>query len=96
MSRRRLERLFQQHLGMQPRIFYRQLRIERAHALFENSAIPVIDAAIASGFVSQSHFAKVHKAFTGCTPQETRAGRRQDGGPVGSWRERSIGMSAFA
>ncbi|APG95505.1 GlxA family transcriptional regulator [Sinorhizobium americanum] len=96
MSRRRLERLFQQHLGMQPRAFYRQLRIERAHALLENSAIPVIDVAIASGFVSQSHFAKVYKAFTGCTPQETRTGRRRDGGPVGSFRERLTAMSAFA
>ncbi|AFL51020.1 transcriptional regulator GlxA family with amidase domain [Sinorhizobium fredii] len=96
MSRRRLQRLFQQHLGTTPRSFYRQLRIERAQALLENSTLPVIDVAMASGFVSQSHFTKVYKAFTGCTPQETRTARKREGGLVGSYRERAIVMSAFA
>lgn len=96
VSRRHLERLFQQHLGMPPRRFYRQLRIERAHALLENSLIPLVDVAIASGFVSQSHFAKVYKGFMGCTPQETRAGRRRDGGSVSTFRERSFASSLAA
>ncbi|APG86435.1 AraC family transcriptional regulator (plasmid) [Sinorhizobium americanum CCGM7] len=96
ISRRHLERLFQQHLGMSPQRYYRQLRIERAHALLENSMIPIIDVAMASGFVSQSHFAKVYKGFMGCTPQETRTGRRRDGGSLDGFRERALAMSAAA
>lgn len=96
VSRRHLERLFQLHLGMPPQRFYRQLRIERAHSLLETSLMPLIDVAVASGFVSQSHFAKVYKAFMGCTPQETRTGRKRDGGSVDKFRERALAMSAAA
>lgn len=96
VTRRHLERLFQLQIGMTPSIFYRQLRIERAHSLLENSMIPLIDVAVASGFVSHSHFTKVYKAFMGCTPQETRTGRKRDGGSVASFRERALAMSAAA
>lgn len=96
ISRRHLERLFQQYLDMSPLRYYRQLRIERAHALLENSTIPLINVAMAAGFVSPSHFSKVYKAFMGCTPQETRMGRRRDGATVDSSRERSPAMSAAA
>ncbi|AGS26573.1 AraC family transcriptional regulator protein (plasmid) [Rhizobium etli bv. mimosae str. Mim1] len=96
LSRRHIERLFQQHLGMSPWRFYRQLRIERAHALLENSIVPLIDVALASGFASPSHFAKAYKAFMGCTPQETRTGRKRDGGRLNSFRERSLAMSVAA
>ncbi|MER9202334.1 GlxA family transcriptional regulator [Mesorhizobium sp. M0933] len=73
ISRRQLERLFKGHVRTTPAKFYLNLRIEHSKRLIEGTQLPIIDIAIASGFVSSSHFAKCFKAIHGISPQRVRS-----------------------
>lgn len=72
LSRRQIERLFLKHLGRTPTRYYRELRLERARHLLYQTALPVIDVAMACGFVSASHFSKCYRQLYGSTPHEER------------------------
>jgi len=72
LSRRQVERLFKQQVGMTPARYYLEMRLERAHLLLLTSEMNIIDVAVACGFVSASHFAKVYREVYGCTPIRTR------------------------
>ncbi|PIO45531.1 GlxA family transcriptional regulator [Phyllobacterium zundukense] len=72
LSRRHIERLFLHELGCSPARYYRGLRLERAHLLILNSALPMVDIAIACGFVSASHFSRSYRESYGRTPQQER------------------------
>ena len=72
LSRRQIERLFEKQIGVSPKRFYLRLRLERAHDLLKNSSLPVIEVAVATGFVSASHFSKTYKLHFGVIPLETR------------------------
>ncbi|WP_246696372.1 GlxA family transcriptional regulator [Mesorhizobium sp. SARCC-RB16n] len=74
-SRRQVERLFRSELGRSPLSYYRELRLERARMLLTQSAIPIVDIAIACGFISASHFSKSFRETYGMAPQEIRRGR---------------------
>ncbi|PZP18234.1 MAG: AraC family transcriptional regulator [Sphingomonas hengshuiensis] len=72
LSRRQIERLFQQELGQSPARYYLNIRLERAHLLLRTSSLPITDVSVACGFASGSHFSKVYKEAYGCTPNVTR------------------------
>lgn len=74
-SRRQVERLFRSELGRSPLSYYRELRLERARMLLTQSAMPIVDIAIACGFISASHFSKSFRETYGMAPQEIRRGR---------------------
>lgn len=73
LSRRQLERLFVVHTGMTPAKYYLKLRVDHARRLIEGTRLPMVDVAIASGFVSASHFAKCFRNMNGISPQQCRA-----------------------
>lgn len=72
-SRRQIERLFRNKLGCSPARYYLKLRLERAQLLLLQTTIPVVEVAIACGFVAGSHFAKCYREEFGCAPLETRS-----------------------
>ncbi len=79
ISRRQMERQFQSNTGCTPRVFYQKLRVQRAKSLLEQTGMPVIDVAVACGFASSSHFAKVYRTNEGRSPLETRKPKRPKG-----------------
>lgn len=72
LSRRQIERLFRQNLGRSPARYYSELRLDRAKHLLLQSNLPIVDVAIASGFVSASHFSKCYRDQFGRPPQAER------------------------
>lgn len=72
LSRRQIERLFRQNLGRSPARYYSELRLDRARHLLLQSNLPIVDVAIASGFVSASHFSKCYRDQFGRSPQAER------------------------
>ena len=73
LSRRQLERLFARHVGRTPARYYLELRLQRARNLLFQSELSILDIALASGFVSASHFSKTYKQMYGRAPREERA-----------------------
>jgi transcriptional regulator GlxA family with amidase domain len=76
LSRRQVERLFQSELETSPSRYYLQLRLERARLLVTQTAMQIVEIAVACGFVSASHFSKCYRQFHGISPQETREQRQ--------------------
>lgn len=72
LSRRHVERLFQAHLGRSPARYYLDLRLDTARHLLLQSDMPIVDVAVACGFVSASHFSKCFRALYGQSPQTAR------------------------
>lgn len=72
ISARQMERLFRKYLARTPRRHYLQLRLERAYRLLTQSSLPVIEVALACGFVSPSHFAKCYRDYFKQVPRSTR------------------------
>lgn len=75
ISRRQLERLFETYLGTSPHKYYVKLRLDRARQLIESTNTPILEIAVACGFVSSSHFTKCYRLQHGCTPTQTRFSR---------------------
>ncbi|WFU05771.1 GlxA family transcriptional regulator (plasmid) [Rhizobium sp. CB3171] len=76
MSRRQTERLFRQEFGCGPARYYIRLRLEHANSLLRQTAMPIVEVAVACGFVSSSHFSKTYRSHQGFAPNEMRKGRR--------------------
>jgi len=74
LSTRQLERLFRKYLNYVPTKYYLELRLSRARYLLLQSSLPILDVALASGFVSASHFSKCYRERYKCTPSEERGG----------------------
>lgn len=72
LSTRQLERLFRKYLSRTPTRYYLELRLYRARALLTQTALSVLDVALACGFVSASHFSKCYREFFYKTPREER------------------------
>lgn len=79
VSPRQLERLFQAHLGSTVGEHYLAVRLDRAQTLLRQTTMPVLDVAVACGFVSASHFSRSYKERFGWSPRVERAGRPGDG-----------------
>ncbi|WP_352503889.1 helix-turn-helix domain-containing protein [Mesorhizobium sp. M0012] len=78
ISRRQLQRLFMTHVGISPAKHYVRIRVDHAKRLIEGTRMPLVDIAIACGFISASHFSKCFRNLQGKTPQQCR--RRSRGG----------------
>ncbi len=72
VSTRQLERIFVKHLNTSPKKFMLDLRLERARYLLLQTEMSVIDVAIATGFESPSHFARVYRTAFGMPPNRQR------------------------
>lgn len=72
LSRRQLERLFKTYLDCVPTRYYLQLRLERARQLLLQTNMPVVDIALACGFISAPHFSKCYRLIFGAPPREDR------------------------
>lgn len=77
LSRRQIERLFRQEMGRSPARYYLEIRLDRARHLLVQSSLPVVEIAIACGFVSASHFSKCYRELYAKSPQQERAERKQ-------------------
>ena len=49
-----------------------ELRLARARLLLLQTELPVLEVALACGFVSASHFSKCYRDVYGCTPRDQR------------------------
>ena len=72
LSRRHVERLFRKHMGRSPARYYLDVRLERARRLLRHSGMPVVEVAVATGFVSASHFSKRYRERYEVSPQADR------------------------
>ncbi|MEM7215017.1 MAG: GlxA family transcriptional regulator [Pseudomonadota bacterium] len=72
LSRRQIERLFQIYIGRSPANHYLKLRLERARQFLRETSLPIVDVAVACGFVSASHFSKRYREHFGMTPLADR------------------------
>ncbi len=73
ISTRPLERLFRRYLQRTPTRYYLELRLHRARGRLTQTALSVLDVALACGFVSASHFSKCYRESFHKTPREERA-----------------------
>jgi AraC family transcriptional regulator, glycine betaine-responsive activator len=72
VSGRHLERLFRQMLGTSPYQFYLRVRLERARRLVQQTRMTIMEIAMATGFVSASHFCRSFRETFGETPRRLR------------------------
>jgi len=72
LSRRQLERLFQRYLHCVPTRYYLELRLERARQLLLQTSMPIVDIALACGFISAPHFSKCYRDTFGLPPRDER------------------------
>ncbi|MEM9844436.1 MAG: GlxA family transcriptional regulator [Pseudomonadota bacterium] len=74
LSRRQMERHFRRYLSVTPAQYYLDLRISRAHALLNETALSIAEIAAACGFASSAQLAQHFRARYGETPRRYRAG----------------------
>lgn len=74
ISRRQLERLFRKYVGLTPNQVYFDLRLGRAHALLNQTAMTVTEIAAATGFSSRSQLGLRFRQKYGMSPQAFRKG----------------------
>jgi len=74
MSYFHFSRAFKQSMGMTLTNYIAERRIERAKRLMQDTALPISEIALRSGFSSQSHFTTSFRRFAGITPRSFRKG----------------------
>lgn len=72
LSESRLQQLFKSEVGMSPVQYLRDLRLEKAKELLENTFLYVNEIRLKVGIKDGSHFVKDFKAKYGATPSEYR------------------------
>jgi transcriptional regulator GlxA family with amidase domain len=72
VSPRHLDRLFAEQLGSTFSSCYRDLRLDHAMQLVQQSPLTTLEIAFASGFSSAGHLSRQFKARFGGTPRQTR------------------------
>lgn len=72
VSLRQLERAFQGQLGRGVHKHYLVLRLARARQLLQESSLPILDVAVATGFGSASHFSRAFRQIYGQAPSAVR------------------------
>ncbi len=73
ISVRQLERLFGKYLNTSPKKYFMEMRLERARNLLLQTDKSILEIAIACGFESPGHFARVFKAAYGFSPSSQRS-----------------------
>jgi len=72
MSPRHLQRRFEARVGVSLMRFYRALRLDKARELLGQTGLPVLDVALATGFVNGSHFTRAFRDRFGMPPSAIR------------------------
>ncbi|MGE3989619.1 GlxA family transcriptional regulator [Pseudorhodoplanes sp.] len=72
VSVRQIERLFASHLGTSVGDVYIKMRLDRARALVHETALPILEIAVACGFATGSHFSRAYRARFGKAPSRDR------------------------
>jgi AraC family transcriptional regulator of adaptative response / DNA-3-methyladenine glycosylase II len=75
---RQLRRLFERHLGASPVAVAQLRRLQFARRLIDETAIPLVDVAFASGFGSVRRFNAAFRASFGCAPRDLRRQRVEE------------------
>lgn len=73
LSARQLDRLFRAHLDSTYQQQYLSMRLAHARLLLQQSALPVMQIAVACGFSSATHFSRCCRERFGLTPRQVRA-----------------------
>jgi transcriptional regulator GlxA family with amidase domain len=72
ISTRQLERLFGKYLNTSPKKYFMEMRLDRARHLLLQTEMSVTEVAVACGFESPGHFARVYRTAYGVTPMMQR------------------------
>ena len=72
ISGRELERLFKHNLQQTPKSFYRQIRLEKARNMLQQTTESVTAVSVACGFVSLSHFTRCYQKQFSKSPSQER------------------------
>lgn len=72
ISRRQLERLFNNHLNSTPTRYYLELRLKNARRLLLQTGLPIIEISLVCGFTSAPHFSKCYRDLFERSPTEER------------------------
>jgi len=72
VSPRQLQRLFAAHLSKPFKRFDRELRLERARELLEQTGLTVLAVAVATGFGSVEHFTRSYRAVFRMSPRRSQ------------------------
>jgi len=75
-SMRNLERLFRIHMECSPTSYYREVRLRAARQLLLHGTGSVLDIALATGFVSASHFSRCYRTRFRRSPRTDQISRR--------------------
>ena len=76
-STRTLQQQFRLRLNTTPQDHYLQLRLAEARRLVTDTDLPLMDVALATGFASQSSFARAFRTAHGLTARDLRQDRTQ-------------------
>jgi transcriptional regulator GlxA family with amidase domain len=76
VSRRQIERLFKRYVGQVPTKYYLDMRLRRSRELLLQTAMSIMEIAVACGFQSPPHFSKCYRSLFGHTPSAERQGSR--------------------
>ena len=72
LSPAHFSRMFRKSTGETPHQFVLRQRVERAKEMLREAEIRVLDVAVACGFKTQQHFARVFRRICGASPTEYR------------------------
>ena len=72
LSTAHFSQMFRQSTGESPHQFVLRQRVERAKEMLRTPGMRVLDVAIACGFKTQQHFARVFRRMCGASPREYR------------------------
>ncbi len=72
VSTRHLERVFRKVFDDTPAKFYKRLRTKRARVMIEETLLPMVEVAVATGFGSSDSLAKAVKDAYGVSPSKMR------------------------
>jgi transcriptional regulator GlxA family with amidase domain len=86
LSPSRFAHLFQRDTGFSPTRYLRELRLDRARALAEESALSVKEIMARVGFNDPSHFTRDFKCRHGVSPRTLRVRARSAGAAIGRRR----------
>ena len=72
LSAAHFSRMFRKSTGETPHDFVLRQRVERAKEMLREAEMRVLDVAVACGFKTQQHFARVFRRICGASPTEYR------------------------